>query len=171
MSESLTAKVRRTPTPVNRMAARVISTGTHYDERAYTASITSDEPLATRAYPATADPSHDLTGQVFGRLTAIGLSPTYPTWVVRCACGKYTTRRAKALKSAAGRSNLMCSRCDHMEQKKIGHNSRGLKAESLQEAGLPMYEALAEILQHGITPATRHSAEIALAIAEKERFA
>lgn len=41
-----------------------------------------------------------IIGQKFGRLTVIGLSTTIRgSWVVRCVCGDYETRKHKALRS------------------------------------------------------------------------
>lgn len=171
MSETLTAKVQRTVAPINRMAAQVIKGGVHYEETVHRGTLLTDDLPSTRPYPACSKPEDNLTGLIFGRFTVIGLSDVCATWVVRCSCGKYTTRRAKSLKAAIAGPNQMCQRCDHNEQKKIGRRSYGLNGESLRFAAIPMYEALREILIHGLTPATRHGAEKAMNKAEEGRQA
>lgn len=53
----------------------------------------------------------DLTGYKFGRFTVVGLCKhAIPAkWVVRCVCGAYSTRKAKAIKNP----NNSLDRCEH----------------------------------------------------------
>lgn len=58
----------------------------------------------------------DLTGQVNGRLTFLGLSRDHKSparWVARCACGKYVLRRFRgAMDPATDR----CADCEHTKK-------------------------------------------------------
>lgn len=80
----------------------------------------------------------DLTGLVVGRLTVLGLSAEVKSgrqrsngkgarWAVRCSCGAYEHRTAKALKAAqADEKRALCTHCNYTEQMKQGHNKIGL---------------------------------------------
>lgn len=167
-SESLTAKVMRAPVPVNRLAATVIGPGTKYLEREFRCELLSDVPLPTRPYPQNSRPQDDLTGQVFGRLTAIGMSEKSASWVVRCTCGRYCIRKSKTLRAGMDRGGGMCSRCDFEEGRRAGikgHNP--VTRDGLHSAALPMYEALREIITEGLNPATRAMAEFAIAFVHR----
>ena len=74
----------------------------------------------------------DLTGLVVGRLTVLGLSAEVKSgnqraskgarWAVKCSCGTYEHRTAKALKAAqADEKRALCTHCDYTEQMKQGH--------------------------------------------------
>ena len=53
----------------------------------------------------------NLTGSRFGRFLVVGWSRDYKTsWVVKCDCGIYTTRRTKAITNHAN-SEDRCERC------------------------------------------------------------
>lgn len=107
--------------PVDRVAARVISGGTHYDPKK---KVLEEEFIA----PPPMVPKHrhprdasfiDLTGRKKGRFTVIGLMERDgpARWVVRCACGTYTLRTAKSIKSADTNPNARmdaCSQCKHL---------------------------------------------------------
>jgi hypothetical protein len=65
------------------------------------------EPLATRPV---AD-GEDLTGRLVGSLTVMGYAKHYPrSWVVRCGCGRYTTRTSRALRNPANAEDT-CDAC------------------------------------------------------------
>lgn len=67
----------------------------------------------------------DFTGEEFGRLRVIGLmkkgddgktSRNPSSWVCRCKCGGYCTRKSKSLRrAAAGNSNSFVDRCGRCE--------------------------------------------------------
>lgn len=74
----------------------------------------------------------DLTGQRFGRLVVIGLSARAKKnnnapagWVVRCDCGWFEERTAKALRRGCDReelnNNVACSECGYVAQMIAGH--------------------------------------------------
>ncbi|NEG94094.1 hypothetical protein [Leclercia adecarboxylata] len=64
----------------------------------------------------------DLTGRKKGRFTVIGLMKEgRGKWVVRCVCGTYTIRNAKAIKGADSNPNAhidACRRCMHEAYRK-----------------------------------------------------
>lgn len=72
----------------------------------------------------------DLTGHVWGRLTVIGLADLpdrkksdksrKAAWVVRCTCGTYEMRTARALRDPKYLSRAMCSECDYVSEMKAG---------------------------------------------------
>jgi len=76
-------------------------------------------PPPMRPNPPNAE---DLTGQRFGRFAVIGRSADKPAWVVRCACGWYEHRNARALKTAgpADLASMMCTECCYVERVKAG---------------------------------------------------
>ncbi len=99
--------------PVDRVAARVVfSTGEHFDPNKQVLRNDSETPL--RVTPVTkamlkSGSFVNLTGLRFGRFTVLGVAKDFPGWVVRCDCGRYSTRRAKAIKNPANAQD----RCDH----------------------------------------------------------
>lgn len=103
--------------PVDSIAARVIRPGIHYDRP----EIRERGRFHSEICPPLAGPPPsgiDLTGQVKGRLTVIGLmlKPPKPKkkgkWVVRCSCGAFETRSAKALSSKDNVSiDDRCQKC------------------------------------------------------------
>ena len=169
MSETLTAKIPRMHSPVNRLAASVIRPGIRYEETFTSKSeVLSDAPLPTRAYPQSAKQEDNLTGQKFGRFTVIGMAASSPIWVVRCACGRFCYRKAKALKTPElqGRCSVMCPRCVLVEKKKSGEVASDSHKKNLHAASFPLYLALQEILRIGLNKTTREMARDAMGLAE-----
>lgn len=103
--------------PVNKTAATVISTGTHFIPQKKIQTNDSDLPLAIR--PLTKSELwhkdfRDLTGRRVGRFTVLGASLDFPKhWVVRCACGRYSTRRSRAIKNPENTQDR-CEHCRHL---------------------------------------------------------
>lgn len=99
--------------PVNRLAARVVGAGNSYEFKMSDGAVNSFLPLPTRpvARAEACQPCFtDLTGMKLGRLTVIGISAdVLARWVVRCVCGTYGLRTAKAIKKAAPDS--CCHQC------------------------------------------------------------
>ena len=90
--------------PVDRIAARVVGAGVSFEFKISDGAVNSFLPLPIRK-PAGTEKGQtsfvDLTGRFFGRLTVIGISAEVAArWVVRCVCGSYGLRTAKAIKSA-----------------------------------------------------------------------
>lgn len=126
--------------PVDSTAARVTGRGEHWKSRkkASPSEIRNENVLRTMPFPAGAKPEHNITGLKVGRLTVLGLAVEQPrqgsstgaSWVVRCACGAYEHRKAKALKSPAYARRAMCSQCDNLEEIKAGRHPEYLVARS-----------------------------------------
>lgn len=104
--------------PVNRVAGRVIGTGTHFDPNKRVRNNDGDMPIATRPFTRMeqlSDGFIDLTNRLFGRFKVIGFARDFKRqWVVRCDCGRYSTRSSKAVKNDANTQD-MCEHCRHLE--------------------------------------------------------
>jgi hypothetical protein len=97
--------------PINKTAALVLSSGVNYVSPKVIQNADRQTPIETRPLPKGVI---NLTGLVVGRLTVIGLSKeSKGCWVVRCACGIFTLRRAKALKNARNHWDR-CEECRHL---------------------------------------------------------
>lgn len=87
------------------------------------------------AKPETRDvPSNgpNLTGLRHGRLVCMGLAPkkkgsNNAAWIVRCDCGRFETRTAKALRNEAEAWQSMCEQCHYAYhlRRKAFHNANG----------------------------------------------
>jgi hypothetical protein len=103
--------------PINRIAARAISAGVAYKPQKTIRNLDTDLPIKTREPTQTERRSNgfvDLSGQRVGRFTVIGMaSQINAMWVVRCDCGRYTTRTAKAIKNPQN-TNDRCEHCRHL---------------------------------------------------------
>ena len=102
--------------PVNRTAALVVSAGVQYAPNTKGNGHDSENPIPTRPvsrYELSAESFVDLTGWRIGRLTVVGIADLVGgksmKWVVRCDCGRYSTRKAKAIKNEQNTQD----RCDH----------------------------------------------------------
>ena len=69
----------------------------------------------------------NLTGLVVGRLTVIGLADLpernkkrNAAWVVRCVCGAYEMRTARALRNPEYVPTASCSHCNYLRKLKAG---------------------------------------------------
>jgi hypothetical protein len=96
--------------PIDKTAAKVIGTGNHFEPKIKPHSheyVHSDIPLPIKSPLAMSISQFknnnqfvDLTGAKIGWLTVVGASPEYHgRWVVRCVCGAYEIRTAKAIKN------------------------------------------------------------------------
>ena len=101
-------------TPVNKVAARVVSVGVHYDPQV---------DFAAHAHWKTCPPlkpftpvvsGQDLTGRRIGYLTVVGrwadAKPKYRRWVVRCDCGSFEVRSSRAIANAKN-AHDRCQEC------------------------------------------------------------
>ena len=103
--------------PVNKTAALVVSRGYQYEPDKKVKTHDSDHPLPIRRVTRLERRYHaflDLTGRNFGRFTVIGLSQDHAgSWVVRCQCGRYTTRKKKAILNPENTQDR-CEYCRHL---------------------------------------------------------
>lgn len=94
--------------PVDKLAAIVISKGVRFNPGKITCLHAEVCPPVSRIRPLT---TQDLTGTRSGRLAVIGLHAKIKgRWVVRCDCGAYEVRTAKALRNPKNR-NDRCVEC------------------------------------------------------------
>lgn len=104
-------------TPINKLAARQLSRGEHYESGVNYRGLESDVPLPIRAvnFQESRNPSFDdFTGRKFGRLTVIGMyADGAGKWVCRCSCGSYLVRSSKAIKNQQNIHDA-CSECRHL---------------------------------------------------------
>ena len=103
-------------TPVNRVAGRVVSTGTHYAPQLKSKILHWDQFPGTAVYVG--DHANNMTGAKCGRLTVVGFwgfswgKNSKGLWLVRCCCGRYEVRRTRAIRNAANRDDCCCV-CKH----------------------------------------------------------
>lgn len=99
--------------PVDRVAARVVAPGKAYVPDKKIVNHDSELPIEVRPFnnvEVKAQGFIDLRGRVVGRFTVLGIAKEYiGRWVVRCSCGRYSTRTAKAIKNP----NNHVDRCEH----------------------------------------------------------
>lgn len=103
--------------PIDRIAARAISAGVAYSPQKSIRNLDTDLPIKTRESTQTERRSNgfvDLSGRRVGRFTVLGMaSQINAMWVLRCDCGRYTTRTAKAIKNPQN-TNDRCEHCRHL---------------------------------------------------------
>lgn len=106
--------------PVNKTAALVVSKGVEYkpDCKVQVKEFIGPPPIVlAHKHPRTATFA-DLTGRKKGRFVVIGLMQgSGGKWVVKCACGTYTTRSSKSIKSADTNPKAhfdACRECMHL---------------------------------------------------------
>ena len=121
-------RVRTSTGPIDRVAARVMAPGVHYERQVHpTEKHWKDNPPKTIPFKGTPNnpQSIDLTGQRFGRFTVVGyLGPVGKTlgkgrkrmalWLVRCACGAFEQRGARALRNPANADDC-CGDCRNLK--------------------------------------------------------
>lgn len=102
--------------PINKTAALVVSSGFHYVSDKKILSLESRNPIAIRK-PNRAELGQksfvDLTGRRYARFTVIGQYSNGAGWVVRCDCGMYCIRQAKAIKNPKNDCDR-CEECRHL---------------------------------------------------------
>jgi hypothetical protein len=113
--------------PVDAAARRVIGGGVHWapdlrSQKGYVRSEIAPPPMR-KVTPG----QLDLSGQRFGRLVVLGLGAAkntkakYPAaagWVVRCDCGAFEQRTAKALRKPGDPDRHMCLHCGRLKDLK-----------------------------------------------------
>lgn len=104
-------------TAINKTAALVVGTGTHYVPNKKVLANDSDLPIATRLLTKAELRQScfiDLAGARVGRFTVIGAARDFSgRWVVRCDCGTYSTRKTKAIKNSKNIQDR-CEHCRHL---------------------------------------------------------
>lgn len=117
--------------PQNATAARVTSRGEIYDPVVqYSNHWHSDAPPKMRPIPDRSFATcSDMLGRRQGRLTVIGLAAEYnpskpARWVVRCDCGDYETRNARAIRNELN-SEDRCQKCHHLRKVKWRYETLG----------------------------------------------
>lgn len=96
--------------PINALAARVTRPGTHFKPH-HKPSEYDVRDVRPPIRPWAETTGSDLTGAKFGRFTVVGYSAEKSgRWVVRCQCGNYEFRRAKAITNA-NNDRDMCLDC------------------------------------------------------------
>lgn len=99
--------------PIDRVAARVAGKGVEFKSRKIV--LTADQPTPIEVRPLSAVPTEhrDLVGRQFGTMKVLGLSFVPSRWVVRCICGVYTLRTARAIRNPDNASDC-CEQCRHL---------------------------------------------------------
>ncbi len=100
--------------PVNKAAALAISRSHQFPSAKKISQVHTDLPLPIRANLPSDVP--ELTGRKFGRLTVMGAHASSPPlrWVVRCVCGRYETRKTRAVMNPANSADS-CQECRHLQ--------------------------------------------------------
>ena len=113
--------------PVNKIAALVTGRGEHFAPRKFAQNNDRDTPIETRPLTpveTNAQGFIDLSKRRVGRFTVLGISRDFPRqWVVRCDCGRYSTRSAKAIKNKDNGQDR-CEHCRHLAQLKRSEHWR-----------------------------------------------
>ena len=101
--------------PVDEIAGRVVSTGTHYTPKLKQGSAIEQRTPFPMLPEAKLLPSvRSFVGYRFGRLKVIGFcSDVRKRWVVRCACGMYALRSLKAIRNP-GNVDDSCTACGYL---------------------------------------------------------
>lgn len=131
------ADIRATSGPVNKVAARVMRPGIHYEkDLGDFDKHWQNPPPHYRFIPQAGNPqSIDLTGRKFGLFTVVGWlgtkngpstgrrkGPDKPpkrqgAWLVRCTCGDYEQRTARAIRNPANTGDR-CRICRDVQFKR-----------------------------------------------------
>ena len=110
-----------TSRPVDSAAARVLGRGVHYVPQKNIAQRhwKSPPPVIPQSDWPKTDSFHDLTGLSFGRFKVVGYlgkpgsKKQLALWLVRCACGDFESRSAKAVRNPENRGDR-CGNCRHL---------------------------------------------------------
>jgi hypothetical protein len=136
-----------TSAPINAEAARQTAQG-----EAYTPTVTIQDYFADMPRLKTPEELNqsakrnpewrDFTGMVFGRLTVMGVmakdSNEHASWVCRCKCGGFCTRKSKSLKVAERGGNSFvdrCGMCDYTDKLRTGWKFKKPMEHRLKSAG------------------------------------
>lgn len=137
-----------TSSPIDRTTARAMSGGESYEtpESAFADYVHSDTPLPIAPVPSNAA---NIVGRRFGTMIVVGYAATQnpnknATWVVRCNCGAFEHRKARATNNP----HDCCRVCTHRKQLAIRYESTKRKREKqwkrCAECGLAMADGHTE---------------------------
>jgi hypothetical protein len=98
---------------IDRVAARVTGRGERFDARKIIKTADQSTPIEIRSLCDITPELRTLSGRRFGRMTVMGLSFSPGRWVVRCDCGVYTLRSAKAIRNPNNDTDC-CEQCRHL---------------------------------------------------------
>lgn len=103
--------------PIDSVAALVTGRGVHFEPNKRSQAGDSEFPIQTRSITFSERNTAgfiDLTGRRVGRFTVIGVARDFKgKWTVRCDCGRYSTRSARAIKNPANTQDR-CEHCQHL---------------------------------------------------------
>lgn len=109
--------IRESSGPINRDAARVLRPGDKFAPQIVVTAPHWDTPPPLRPISKIVPEMRALIGTKFGRMTVIGLideplrkKDKPATWVVRCVCGAYEGRSAKAIRNPKNNTDR-CTTC------------------------------------------------------------
>lgn len=113
MSRRNAIEVGLTHVPLNGTAARVTSKGFQYKPAKKINAAHWREPPPTKKWPDLIE--NDLTGMKSGRFTVVGYLRDIPKrWLVRCVCGAFESRTAKAVRNPKNEEDR-CQICRYTE--------------------------------------------------------
>lgn len=131
--------------PLDKTAASVTSKGEHWTPARSVEEwhVHSETPLPMKPIPML-DGTKGLAGAKFGRLTVMGhytgpkSKNTRARYVVRCACGDYEIRSAKAIRQAD--PDAACAKCEYQRKLREGRRSApaykiGLDGKVIRDGG------------------------------------
>ena len=107
--------------PVDKTAAIVVRRGERFDSNKKLGGLhwKNQPPIRIDDWVKV-----DLAGKRYGRLEVIGLhAEIKKRWVVRCACGDYEVRSAKAINNPENYGDR-CYNCRHIAFLKVSHEQR-----------------------------------------------
>lgn len=130
--------------PVNAQAARQLGGGEHWEPSVKLQDyFTERPPLKAIDKGCLKIPDFiDFTGSTYGRLTVLGLmnktnGEKTASWVCRCQCGGYCTRRTKSLRVAMRGGNSFvdrCGRCQYIADLRSGWSPKPKTPTSQKDA-------------------------------------
>lgn len=111
--------------PVDKLAAFVFAKGVKYTNDVKITCPHWESPPPIRKPPENAP---ELIGKTFGRFTVVGLHKTMSgSWVVRCSCGDYETRKARSICNPNNFGDR-CTKCRNVafERKRYEYQNTGI---------------------------------------------
>lgn len=131
--------------PINKQTAIVVSEGYSFESKKIIQAADSHLPIPTIKL---SNGMKDLTGIKFGKFVVIGFAKKDPDrWVVKCFCGVYTIRKARAITNPNNTVD-QCAMCQQLEyikhqelRKRIGDKADIIQAEQIKKSRQALPEA------------------------------